>query len=119
VDLAVDSTDLAVGPQHHRGVEGLLVPRGALGEAPGQQVDAELGGPAGGGADRVAVERLGGIDDPLGRPQERPLLGQRDQLRAVGRRLADQPLGDLEVSVVVVGCVQLNCGDAHHHLSPG
>ena len=48
VDLAVDGLDLAVGADQDRGVEELLVALDPLGDAAGEQVDAELARPGAG-----------------------------------------------------------------------
>ena len=49
VDLAVGGEVVAVGADQRRGVEELLRPLDPLGEAAGEQVDAELARPAAGG----------------------------------------------------------------------
>ena len=109
VDLAVDGEVRAVGADQDRGVEGLLARR-SLGDAAGEQVDAELASPAAGGGQARAVERLGPGEQLLAAGQQVPLLRQRDQLGAVGRRGADQPLGGGEVPRLVVGRVELYRG---------
>ena len=76
--------------------EGAL-PLAALGDAAGEQVDAELAGPAAGGGEARAVERLGPGQQLLAAGQQVPLLRQRDQLGAVGGRGAHQALGGRQV----------------------
>ena len=53
-------------------------------------MDAELPGPAAGGGQARAVERLGARQQLLAAGQQVPLLRQRDELGAVGRGGADQ-----------------------------
>ena len=60
-----------------------------------------------------AVERLGAGEQRLAAPQRAPLLGQDDELRAVGGGRAGEPIGALEVRVEVCGGGQLDGGDAH------
>ena len=113
VDLAVDRALLSVGAEHHRGVGELLLPRDHLGDTAGHQVDPELARPARRGGQRRAVERLGAGADRLGRAQDGPLLGQDDQLGAVGCGAPNEALGNLQVAVVFVGGVELYGGGAH------
>jgi hypothetical protein len=70
------------------------------------------------GGEAGAVERLGAVEQRLRAAQHGPLLGQADQLGAVGGSLAHQALGYLEVSPLVIGRVELNCGGPHGLSSP-
>ena len=92
VDLAVGGEVLAVGADQDRGVE-RLVPPAPLGDAAGEQVDAQLARPAAGGAQGRAVERLGPGQQLLAAGEQVPLLGQGDELGAVGGGSAHEPLG--------------------------
>ena len=91
VDLAVDGEVRAVGADQHRGVEGPLA--GALGDAAGEQVDAELARPSRGrrrGSGRRAARRRpaaprrrpAGSTSPAGRRNRR----RRPPRRARGAR---------------------------------
>ena len=111
VDLAVDGEVLAVGADQDRGVGGLLA-LAALGDAAGEQVDAELARPAAGGGQARAVERLGAGEQLLAAGQQVPLLRQRDELGAVGGGGAHQPLGRGEVPGLVAVRVELYRGCA-------
>ena len=115
VDLAVDGEVGAVGADQHRGVEGLLP--GPLGDAPGEQVDAELARPLAGGAEAGAVERLGAGEQRLAAGEQVPLLRQRDELGAVGGGGADEALGGGEVASLLVGRVELYRGYPQGSLS--
>jgi hypothetical protein len=112
VDLAVDRALLPVGTEQHGCVGELVVIGDDLGDAARHQVDAEFAGPAGCGAQGGAVERLRRGADRLGRAQHRPLLGQNDQLRALGGGPSNKALGNLEVAVVFVSGVELYGGGA-------
>ncbi len=101
VDLAVDGQIAAVGTDQDRGVERLAL-RAALGDAAGEQVDAELARPGAGGAQARPVERLRSCDQFVAGGQQVPLLRQRDQVGAVRGGGADQPLGGPEVAFLVV-----------------
>ena len=79
----------------------------ALGDAAGEQVDAELARPAAGGGQAGAVERLGAGQQLLAAGQQVPLLRQRDELGAVGRGGPHQALGGVEVAGLVA--VELSC----------
>ena len=59
-----------------------------------------------------AVERLGAGEQLLAAGEQVPLLRQRDELGAVGRRGAHEPLGGVEVPGLVVGRVELYRGCA-------
>ena len=82
----------------------------ALGDAAGEQVDAERRGPLAGGAEAGAVERLGAGEQPLAAGQQVPLLRQGDELGAVGGGVADEALGRGEVPSLLVGRVELYRG---------
>ena len=77
------------------------------GDAAGEEMDAELGGPAPGRGQARAVERLGLGEQPLAAGEEVPLLRQGDEVRAVGRRGADETLGGGDVPGPVVARIQL------------
>ena len=89
----------------------------ALGDAPREQVDAELARPLAGRAEAGAVERLGAGDQRLAAGQQVPLLRQGDELGAVGGGLADEALGHREVSRLLVGGVELYRGYPQGSLS--
>ena len=80
-------------------------------------MDAEVLGPSAGGAEARAVERLGSGEQRLAAGEQIPLLRQGDQLGAVGGRVADQALGRGEVSLLVVGRVELYRGYPQGFLS--
>ena len=84
----------------------------ALGDAAGEQVDAELARPAAGRAQAGAVERLGPGEQLLAAGQQVPLLRQRDQLGAVGGGGAHQALGRGQVPGLVPVRVELYRGYA-------
>ena len=90
-------------------------PSPALGDAAGEQVDAELARPAAGGGQAGAVERLGAGDELLAAGQQVPLLRQRDQLGAVGGGRAHQALGRGQVPGLVAVRVELYGGCAQPH----
>ncbi len=62
---------------------------------------------------RAAVERLRAGAQVLAAAEHAPLLGQHDELRAVGRGRAREAVRALEVAVEVGGAGQLDGGDAH------
>ena len=72
-----------------------FVGRPALGDAAGEEVDAQLARPGAGGAEARPVERLGAREQLLADGEQVPLLRQRDQLGAVGGGGADEALGRL------------------------
>ena len=64
---------------------------GALADAAGEQMDAVLAGPAARGRDRLArLEVLGAGGELVAGAEQIPLLGQRDQVGAVGGGRGDQ-----------------------------
>ena len=83
VDLAVDGPPLAARAEHDRGVRELVLATDDLGHAAGDQEDRVLA-PTGRGRERGAVEWLGGGTKCIGRAKDRPLLGEDDELGAVG-----------------------------------
>ena len=101
MDLAVGGLDLPVGADQDRGVEGPLLALDPLGDAAGEQVDAELARPGARRIERRPVERLGPVAQRRRVAEQVPLLGQHDQLGAVGGGRADQALGHLEVAGLV------------------
>ncbi len=120
VDLDVEQVDLAIHRLHRpvatdedAGVGSLLATRDPLEDRPRQQVDPELGGGGPRPADRGAVERLGAGVHLLPGAEDRPLLRQDDELRTERRRAANEPVGVLQVTIHVVGGVELNGGCAH------
>ena len=113
VDLAVGREPLAAGAEHHGGVRELLLAGDDLGHAPRDQEDAELARPARGSAQRGPVEGLSRGANRLRRAEHGPLLGQDDELRAVGGRGANESLCDLEVAVVFVRGIELYGGGTH------
>ncbi len=92
MDLAVDGEVLAVSADQDRGVEGLAF-RAPLGDAAGEQVDAQLAGPAAGSAEAGPVERLGPGEQLFPTREQVPLLGQGEQLRSLGGGDPHEPLG--------------------------
>ena len=113
VDLAVDRLDLPVGPDVDAGVEALLGVLDVLEQRAGDQVDAELGGGAARPRDRRAVQGLGPGGHVLARAEHGPLLGQDDELGAARGGLADEPVGPFQVTIGVLGGVELDGGCAH------
>ena len=85
----------------------------ALGDRARDELDAELAAPRPRPRDCRAVERLSAGAQVLAAPEHAPLLGQHDELRAVGRGRAREAVGALEVAVEVGGAGQLDGGDAH------
>jgi hypothetical protein len=107
VDLAVDRRDLTARPDQQRRVREELAPRDPLGDAAGEEVDAELPRPAPRGRDDRAIERLGAGGEVLTRGEQAPLLREDDELGAVGGGGTNEPLGGREVRIDVPRCVQL------------
>jgi hypothetical protein len=112
VDLAVGGEVVAVGADQDRGVEGAAGGPG-LADAAGEQVNAQLARPAASGGEARAVERLGAGQQLLALGQQVPLLRQGDQLGAVGRRRAHQPLGRGQVAGLLTVRVELYDRCAH------
>ena len=83
----------------HAGVAQLLAALAALGDRAGDEVDAELARGRARPRDRRAVERLGARAQVVAGPEHGPLLGQHDELRAVGGGGADVPVRGREVAV--------------------
>ena len=97
VHLAVDGADLARGVDVHRGVRELLPPAQLLEDRAGDDLDAQLARglarPGHGGT----VERFGRFAQLLLGAHRGPLLGEYDQLSALGGRRAREPVGGGEV----------------------
>jgi hypothetical protein len=113
VDLAVGRGDLPGGVDQQRGVRQQVTILDALGDAAGDEMDAELTRPRAGGGDRRAVERLGELAQLLGGAEQAPLLGEHHELGAVGGGGADDAFGGIAVRAEVGGRVQLDNGGSH------
>ncbi len=100
--------DVSLGVDHGRCVEEALGAIDPLGDAPGDDVDSEPGGPGADRGERWAVDRFGGRPQRLAVTKDGPLLRQDDELGAVGGRRAHEPLGGFDVAVAVRGRVELH-----------
>ena len=84
-----------------------------LGDAAGEQVDAQLARPGAGGAEAGPSSGSAPGRHLLARGEQVPLLRQRDQLGAVGGGGAHQALGGGEVPRLVAVRVELYRRYAH------
>src|SRR5581483_2050303 len=113
VDLAVDGDELAAGVEDAARVRELLAPFPTLRDRAADERDAERARPARHRLDRLAaLERLGPGAIVVGAPDQVPLLGQDDDVRARRRGAGDEGLGALEVRGLVLPRGQLHAGDA-------
>ena len=119
VHLAIHRPDLALRVDVHGGVGELLAGPAtrsriepATRSTPSSRAIARAHAIAG------AVERLGRRAQLLLGAHRRPLLGQHDQLRAVGRRRAREAIGDGHVRDLIGGGVELDCGDPQERIPP-
>ena len=113
MDLAVGGLELAVGAVVQRGVAQLVLAVDVLGDRAGDEVDPELVRDARGPRARLAADRLGGGAEVVARAERRPLLGEDDEVGAVGRGPADEAVGLLQVGGLVGLGVELDGGGAH------
>ena len=118
VDLAVDRSDLAVGADVHRSVRQLLAIGAALGDRAGDEIDAELARCRARPGNAAAVERLRARQQLLVATEHVELLGQNDELGAVGRGGAGEAVGAVEVALGVRRRVELNRRCPHLSASP-
>jgi hypothetical protein len=87
----------------HARVRALVAVGHALGDRAGDEVDAQLARGVARPGERRAVERLGAGGGLLGRAQQRPLLGQDDELGAGGGGRPRQAVGAGEVALAIGG----------------
>ena len=112
VDLAIRGLHRPVGAGVHADVAQLA--RALLGDGHrADDVDAQLVGRLAHPAHRRAVERVGPGAQLLGRAEHVPLLGQHDELRAVGGRRAYVAVGRRAIGGWVGTGVELDGRGAH------
>ncbi len=118
VDLAVDAADLPVGSDVDARVRELVATLPALDDGAGDQVDAQLLGDLARPRDGRAVQRLGARGVVLVGAEDVELLGEDDEVRAVGGGRAGQLIRRREVPLLVFIRVELDGRCAHPATPP-
>ena len=117
MNLSVERADCAVRADKRRGVPELLVVVDLLDDAARDEPHVQLARERARPGERGAVDRLGAFGELLRRAEHVELLGQYDELGALRGRLANEPLGDREVALLVVVRVELYGRRPHCHPS--